>query len=124
VKEQDGTMALNEQDYQAVEQFIKSRFPVWLKEFSFYDNESLKERMVRVEEELRHQRELMLQGFAMMEKRFESNDKRFESIDKRFESLEESIEKLSARMFQFMLWSFGFTATAAGIIIAVMKMSL
>ena len=30
----------------------------------------LRERMVRVEEELKHQRELMQQGFALMEKRF------------------------------------------------------
>ena len=27
--------------------------------------------MIRVEEELKHQRELMQQGFAMMDKRFE-----------------------------------------------------
>ena len=37
--------------------------------------------------ELRHQRELMQQGFAMMNKRFEAVDKRFEAIDKRFEEL-------------------------------------
>ena len=38
----------------------------------------LRERMIRVEEELKHQRELMQQGFAMMEKRFQQVDKRFE----------------------------------------------
>ena len=31
--------------------------------------------MVRVDEELRHQRELMQQGFALMEKRMEQVDK-------------------------------------------------
>ncbi len=50
-----------------------------------YDLE-LRTRMRKVEEELRHQRELMQQGFAMMEKRFELVDKRFEQVDKRFES--------------------------------------
>ena len=38
----------------------------------------LRERIVRVEEELKHQRELMLEGFKQMEKRFEQIDKRFE----------------------------------------------
>ena len=41
------------------------------------DEIELRERMIRVEEELKHQRELMQQGFAMMEKRFQQVDKRF-----------------------------------------------
>ncbi len=40
----------------------------------------LRERTVRVEEELKHQRELMIQGFEAMEKRFEHVDKRFEAL--------------------------------------------
>lgn len=61
----------------------------------------------------------------MMEKRFKQVDKRFESIqssiDKRFQNVETKLSELSKRMFQFMIWSFGFTATSAGIIIAVLK---
>jgi len=51
----------------------------------------LRERTIRVEEELKHQRELMLEGFKQMEKRFEQMqmrlemDKRFEQVDKRFD---------------------------------------
>jgi hypothetical protein len=59
--------------------------------------------MVRVEEELRHQRELMREGFAQMDTRFEAMQKtmdqrfgvmqtsmnqRFEQIDKRFEQVD------------------------------------
>jgi len=74
----------------------------------------LRERIVRVEEELKHQRELMLQGFKQMEKRFEQVDKRFEQIDKRF-------EVMTARIDRFMVWSFATTLTVGGIVIAVIK---
>jgi hypothetical protein len=60
-----------------------------------------------------------------MDKRFESMqlqmDKRFEQVDNHFEQIESRLTELSRRMFQFMIWSFGFTATAAGGIIAVLK---
>ena len=46
----------------------------------------LSERIIRVEEELKAQRELMKQGFDQMEKRFEQIDKRFEQVDKRFDT--------------------------------------
>ena len=74
----------------------------------------LRERIVRVEEELKHQRELMLAGFKQMEKRFEQVDKRFEKIDKRF-------EVMTARIDRFMVWSFATTLTVGGIVIAVIK---
>ena len=79
-------MTLTEQDIE----FIKANMAGWLAEQSLvkptavYEIE-LRERMVRVEEELRHQRELMREGFAQMEKRFEQVDKHFEKVDRRFE---------------------------------------
>jgi len=42
--------------------------------------------MVRVEEELKHQRELMRQGFEQVEKRFEQVDKRFDEMLKRHDT--------------------------------------
>jgi chromosome segregation ATPase len=75
----------------------------------------LRERMVRVEKELKHQRELMRQGFAQMDKRFElaekrheelrvdmlarfaQVDKRFEQVDKRFEQLDKRFEQVDKR---------------------------
>ena len=50
----------------------------------------LLEHMVRVEEELKTQRELMVERFGFVEKRFESVEKRFESVDKRFEDVQAS----------------------------------
>ncbi len=93
-------------------EYIKSQFEQWLVELvpenepGVYDLE-LRNRMLKVEQELKHQRELMQQGFGIMEKRFEQVDKRFEA--------------LTGRIDTFMRWSFGLTLTVGGIIIAVLK---
>ena len=96
-------MALAEQDIA----FIKQHLGEWLAEVSLgkppavYEIE-LRERMIRVEEELKHQRELMQQGFVMMDKRFEElqhqMDKRFEAVDKRFEAMDKRFEELQHQM--------------------------
>ena len=138
-------MPLEDSDYNAIEDYLKKNLPRIIAEQSLgkppvvYEIE-LRERMVRVEEELKNQRELMLRGFEQMDKRFEDiqkyMDKRFEQIDKRFEQVERRFElmerrfeqmdrrfdELNKRLFQFMIWSFGLTVSAAGVIIAVMKM--
>jgi chaperonin cofactor prefoldin len=86
---------------------IKSKFEEWLGELApelkpgVYDLE-LRNRMLKVEEELKHQRELMQQGFNLMEKRFEQVDKRFESMqqamDKRFEQMDKRFESMQQTM--------------------------
>ncbi|NOR68090.1 MAG: hypothetical protein GQ532_00060 [Methylomarinum sp.] len=60
----------------------------------------LRERTIRVEEELKHQRELMQTGFAQMEKRFEQMEKRFEQVDKRFEQVDKRFEQVDKRFEQ------------------------
>lgn len=121
-------MALEQEDFKKISEFVQEHLTEWLTKQSYakppqvYEIE-LRERMVRVEEELRSQRELMKQGFEIMEKRFEQVDKRFEQVDKRFEQVDKRFEQLDRRLFQFMVWSFTFTATVAGIIIAVLKLT-
>ncbi|MBN2701470.1 MAG: hypothetical protein JXR29_08475 [Methylothermaceae bacterium] len=83
-------------------EFIKAHLGEWLaeqnmgKSFMAYDM-NLRERMVRVEEALQHQRELMYEGFKAMDKRFiemrEDMDKRFEGMDKRFEEMQALMDK-------------------------------
>jgi chromosome segregation ATPase len=105
----------------------------------------IRERIVRVEEELKHQRELMMQGFensnkrfeemrADMNKRFEQVDKRFEQVDKRFEQVDKRFEQVDKRFEQidkhltiitnridrFMFWSLGLTISA---VIAIVKLT-
>ena len=141
-------MALAQEDLERLGDYVKAHIGDWLAEQSLgkpavvYEIE-LRERMVRVEEELRHQRELMREGFAQMDKRFEAMqktmdqrfetmqktmdqrfeqvDKRFEQVDKRFESVQQDIRGLQTRMDHFMRWSFGVTIDSAGLVISVLK---
>ena len=141
-------MALKQEELVLIGEYVQSHLKEWLPEQIYTPHEfsvpiELTERIIRVEEELKNQRELMKQGFDQIDKRIEllqinmdrrfeqvdkrfeqmqSNmDKRFEQVDRRFEEVNSSIKSLETKMFQFMVWSFGFTATVAGIVIAVIK---
>jgi len=107
----------------------------------------LRERTTRVEEELKHQRELMLAGFAQMDKRFEQvdkqleqmrneSDRRFEQVEKRFEQVEKRFEKID-KQFELqskaimdihqeiklqMRWSFGVLIAVGGLVVGVLRM--
>ncbi|MEL0160123.1 MAG: hypothetical protein VXA48_14365 [Deltaproteobacteria bacterium] len=140
-------MSLAQEDIE----FIKQHLGEWLTEVSLgkppavYEIE-LRERMVRVEEALKHQGELIQQliqqmdkrfeqvdlRFEMIERRFEQVDKRFEQVDKRFEEFQRQMDRrfeqmdqrfveLQRRMDRFMFWSLGMTLTVGGIVIAVLK---
>ena len=122
-------MSLAQEDIE----FIKQHLGEWLTEVSLgkppavYEIE-LRERMVRVEEALKHQGELIQQLIQQMDKRFEQVDlrfgmieKRFEQIDKRFEQMDQRFVELQRRMDRFMFWSLGMTLTVGGIVIAVLK---
>jgi len=111
--------------------YIKEHLGEWLAEKSLgkppavYEIE-LRERLVRIEEELKHQRELIKTILEQMDKRFEAVDKRFESMDKRFETMQQSMDKrfeeLTRRIDRFMAWSFATTLTVGGLVIAALKL--
>ena len=109
-------MALAQEDID----FIKSHLGEWLAEQSLgkpaavYEIE-LRERMVRVEEELKHQRELIQQCIEQMNKRFEQVDKRFEQVDKRF-------DEILRRHDRHFLWLIGFIVTCAGLVVAGIRL--
>ena len=122
-------MSLAQEDIE----FIKQHLGEWLTEVSLgkppaaYEIE-LRERMVRVEEALKHQGELIQQLIQQMDKRFEQVDlrfemieKRFEQVDKRFEQMDQRFVELQRRMDRFMFWFLGMTLTVGGIVIAVLK---
>ena len=122
-------MSLAQEDIE----FIKQHLGEWLTEVSpgkppaVYEIE-LRERMVRVEEALKHQGELIQQliqqmdkRFEQVDKRFEQMEKRFEQVDKRFEQMDQRFAELQRRMDRFMFWSLGMTLTVGGIVIAVLK---
>lgn len=120
-------MALAQDDLIAIEQLIDQRLAARpeLQNSKVHYELELRERTVRVEEELKHQRELMLEGFKQMERRFEQMqldmNKRFDQVDKRFEQVDKRFEQLTTRMDRFMIWSFATTLTVGGIVIAAIR---
>ena len=112
-------------------EFIKQHVGEWLAEASLgkppvvYEIE-LRERIIRVEEALKHQGELIQQVLEQMDKRFEAMDKRFEAMDKCFEAMQQQIDRrfdeINRRMDRFMVWSFGTTLTTGGLVVALLKL--
>ena len=112
-------MPLQEAELEQIGGYVRTHLGEWLAQAHLaWSPESyernLRERMVRVKEELRHQGELIQQGFARMEKSFEQVDKRLEQVDRRF-------EEMTRRIDRFMVWSFGVTVAAGGTVIGVLK---
>ena len=93
-------MALAQEDVDQIQRLIKktlSETPETLNANVRYELD-LRERTIRVEEELKHQRELMVEGFKQMEKRFEQVEKRFEQVEKRFEQVDKRLEQMQLDM--------------------------
>ena len=147
-------MALAQEDIEQIQELIKKSIELTpeVGNANVRYELDLRERTIRVEEELKHQRELMLTGFSQMDKRFEqmreeSNkrfeqiDKRFEQIDKRFEQmhsevnkrfeqLDKQLEKQSQAIMdihqeikQQMRWSFGVLIGVGGLVIGILKLT-
>jgi DNA anti-recombination protein RmuC len=138
-------MALAEEEIQ----FIKEHLGLWLAEQSIgkppavYEIE-LRERMLRVEEELKNQRELIKTILEQMDKRFDAVDKRFDAVDKRFESMQQTMDKrfesmqqtmdkrfeasdkrfeaLGRRLDRFMFWSFSLTVSVGALVVGAIKL--
>ncbi|HPJ14470.1 MAG TPA: hypothetical protein PLJ39_05280 [Spirochaetota bacterium] len=81
-------MKLTEEQLEQIGSYIESNFDRISAKSNViqlrpYDIQMI-ERMTRIEEELKAQRELMQFGFNQMDKRFEAVDKRFEDVNKKF----------------------------------------
>ncbi|MFW5744139.1 MAG: hypothetical protein ACOC2D_12760, partial [Spirochaetota bacterium] len=86
-------MELNERQFEQIGSYVREHLGTWIRDISppvatVQLDPVYLERIVRVEEELKSQRELMKQGFEAMEKRFEQVDRRFEQVDARFEQVD------------------------------------
>jgi len=97
-------MALAQEDIEQIKELIKSSIQATpeVGNANVRYELDLRERTIRVEEELKHQRELMLSGFSQMEKRFEQVDKRFEQmhldLNKRFEQVDKGFEQVDKQL--------------------------
>jgi len=105
-------------------QFIKEYLGEWLAEQSLgkpavvYEIE-LRERMVRVKEELKNQRELIKTILEQMDKRFEAMQK---EMDRRFDTVDKCFEALTRRIDRFMIWSYAITLTVDGLVMTILKL--
>ena len=134
-------MSLAQEDIDQIQDLIKkfiSESPETLNANVRYELD-LRERTIRVEEELKHQRELMLEGFKQVDKRFEQVDKRFEQlveqmnkrfeqvdrrldqVDKRIDQIDKRFEEIGRRLDRFMFWSLGITVSCAVFVVNYLK---
>jgi DNA anti-recombination protein RmuC len=111
-------MELTKEQLEQIGSYIESNFDRFsaksnVVQLRSYDIQLI-ERMTRIEEELRSQRELILKqnetmqfGFAQMDKRFESMqkqmDERFESMQKQMDERFDSMQKQMDERFKSML---------------------
>lgn len=90
------------------------------------------ERMTRVEEELRNQRELLIKqnetmqfGFSQIDKRFDDVNKRFEDVNKRFDDVNKRFDDVNKRFdnvnkrFAMLTWIFGIGFTIIATVISL-----
>jgi len=105
-------MSLAEEDIELINHIVKQAINdrPELKNANVRYELDLRERTIRVEEELKHQRELMIEGFKQMEKHFKQADKHFEASQSK---LNPSFEEMGRRSDRFMFWSFFITISAA-----------
>ena len=140
-------MALAQEDLEQIQWLIKKSLaetPEALNANVRYELD-LRERTIRVEEELRHQRELMTEGFKQMDKRFEQMqldinkrfeqvdkrlelmqtemNKRFEQVDKRFDQQHQEIMGLHHEIKLLMRWSFGALLAVGSLMVAILRLS-
>lgn len=65
------TLELSDQILKTIGRYVQRNLSTWLRDVNLERELELRERTVRVEEELKSQRELMRNGFSHMEHRFE-----------------------------------------------------
>lgn len=106
-------MELSQETLESIGRYVRGNLGSWLREVTTERETTLLERSVRIEEELKAQRELIKHGFGLMDKRFEETRRdtnarfeemrhdmnarfeemrhdmnaRFEQVDKRFEDM-------------------------------------
>ena len=116
-----GVAVMTEEEIERIGLYVKNHIGAWLEEgriIPFSKDILLSERIVRVEEGIKHQGDLMEKMLEQMDKRFEQVDKRFEELrqdmNSRFEQMDKRFEQIDKR-FSHLQWTMGlgFTLLAA-----------
>ena len=105
-KDGDTVMAIKEEELIIIGNYVQKQLPGWLDSLSYqrtmrmWDME-LRERVVRVEEELKNQRELIKQGFEQVDRRIDQVEKRIDQVDRRIDQVDKRIDQMDRRFELF-----------------------
>ncbi len=94
----DLVMTLSDADLQHIGRYVRAELPGWLNELGPWAlGSQLMERMVRVEEELKAQREILLTHVETSDRRFDDVNRRFEDVNQRFEDVNKRFDDVNQR---------------------------
>ena len=94
----DPVMTLSDGDLQHIGRYVRAELPGWLNELGPWAlGGQLMERMVRVEEELKSQREILLTHVETSDRRFGDMNRRFEDANRRFDDVNQRFEDVNKR---------------------------
>lgn len=141
----DPAMQLGDAELRRIGGYVKENLREWLREVAPValsppapvspapdpvTNTQLLERVVRVEEELKAQRELFLVRFEAVDRRFEASDQRFIDMNTRFEDMNTRFEDMNTRLedmrdylnrrFNALTWMIGLLITVVVAALGIM----
>ena len=94
----DPVMTLSDDDLQHVGRYVRAELPGWLNELGPWAlGSQLMERVVRVEEELKAQREILVTHVETSDRRFEDMNRRFDDVNRRFEDVNKRFGDVNER---------------------------
>ncbi|WP_319559808.1 hypothetical protein [Marispirochaeta sp.] len=118
----DPAMTIGPEELQKIGDYVRLHLAEWMGNVHNEREMGLMERSIRIEEELKAQRQVMETRFEAMDKRFEAlqelMETRFEAVDKRFEAIQKQMDvrfEAVDKRFTSMQWmmGLGFTLMAA-----------
>ena len=91
-------MSVSDSDLHYIGQYVRAELPGWLNQLApWAAGSQLLERMVRIEEELKAQRELLLAHIKASDRRFDDVNKRFGDVNERFEDVNKRFDDVNKR---------------------------
>jgi len=97
-------MEISGKQFTEIGDYVQTHLSDWMKNIKPVEQIPLQllERMVRVEEETKHLRESMQEGFKRSDENFQAMEKRFDLMEKRFDTMEKRFDTMDQR-FESML---------------------
>ena len=107
-----GEAIMREEELEIIGTYVRKHIGDWMKDTSIFSlpaaevqepnliDRTVGEKIVRLEEAIKHQGDLLEKILHQMDRRFEQVDKRFEQVDKRLEQVDKRFEQVDKRFEQ------------------------